>query len=78
MVLAISILCRAKRCLVSPLMTTSPKIVTANKMANNVWEVNERCSVFHIPFAKIITSDKKASAFPLFERTKLASEKLIN
>ena len=32
-------------------MTTTPKIVTSNKMANNVWEVNERCSVFHLLFA---------------------------
>ena len=23
--------------------------ITSNKMANNAWEVNERCSVFHLP-----------------------------
>ena len=34
-------------------MTTNPKIVTSNKIANNVWEVNERCSFFYLPFAKL-------------------------
>ena len=26
-----------------------PNIVTSNKMANDVWEVNLRCLVFHLP-----------------------------
>ena len=30
-----------------------PQIVTSNKMANNVREVNERCSVFHLPVSKL-------------------------
>ena len=31
----------------------SPKIMTSNKMANSVWKVNERCSVFHHLLAKL-------------------------
>ena len=30
-----------------------PQNVTSNEMVNNVWEVNERSSVFHPPFAKL-------------------------
>ena len=56
-VVGISIFCQIKCCL----MTTSPKIVMSNKMANNVWEVNERCSVsiFHSLNYNLEADDKQ-------------------
>jgi len=35
------------------LMTTYHKIVMSNKMAENELEVNWRCMILHLPFAKL-------------------------